>query len=236
MAKREVELVDASPLSPSVVGLRFRCLDGAPLAFTAGQWVNLHVSAAGAEHRRAYSIAGLSPPDRPDLFDLAVTHVEGGVVSSTLHAASPGYRCLMDGPHGLFTRTGLLEQPALFIGTGSGLAPLRAMLHEALGLPTRPRLEVLFGCRTQADILWRDELEAMAADGAASVYVTLSRPDADWQGMRGYVQEHVAAVVGTGPRPHVFICGLSPMVKGVRATLKRDLGYDRKRIHSERFD
>lgn len=37
-------------------------------------------------------------------------------------------------------------------------------------------------------------------------------------------------------RPHVFVCGLSEMVNDVRDLLKQSLGYDRKHIHSERYD
>jgi NAD(P)H-flavin reductase len=95
----------------------------------------------------------------------------------------------------------------------------------------------LFGCRSQADILWREQLEQLAAEEPLfQLSVTLSRPDPAWPGRRGYVQEHVVELARTLAQPHVFICGLSRMVSEVRAVCKGTLGLDRKHIHSERYD
>lgn len=100
-----------------------------------------------------------------------------------------------------------------------------------------PPVALLFGVRTQEDILWREQLEAWAArDPRFQLAVTLSRPDQGWQGRAGYVQAHLRELSAALGEPHVFICGLSRMVSEVRAVCKGELGYDRKRIHSERYD
>jgi NAD(P)H-flavin reductase len=111
------------------------------------------------------------------------------------------------------------------------------MLTQLWPGPTHPPITLLFGVRSQADILWREELEQWAArDPQFKLEVTLSRPDAGWSGRVGYVQAHAAALARELGEPHVFICGLSRMVGEVRALCKGELGYDRKRIHSERYD
>jgi CDP-4-dehydro-6-deoxyglucose reductase, E3 len=218
-------------LSPSVRSLSLSVIDQAgpladqagregPFGFVAGQWVNLHVRTAdGGSEKRAYSIAS-GPGVWP--LELAVTHVVDGIVSPLLHAVGVGDELSCDGPYGFFTREGAARQaPALFVATGTGLSPLRSMLIDLLADPTHAPVTVLFGARTQADILWRDELQAVAArDPRIRVEVTLSRPEPGWQGRVGYV----------------LICGLSPMVTEVRALCKTELGYDRRRIHSERYD
>ena len=144
----------------------------------------------------------------------------------------------MDGPHGFFTRERERDQPALFVATGTGLCPLRAMLQEELARASDgPPLGLLFGCRSQADILWRDELQAWStAHARFQTWVTLSRCDEQWGGARGYVQAHLGAALEALGRPHVFVCGLSKMVGEVRAVLKQQHGYDRKLVHSERYD
>ena len=207
-----------------------------PFQFTAGQWLNLHVRTPdGGTEKRAYSIAS-GPPAWP--IELAVTHVIDGTVSPLLHAIRAGDELSCDGPYGFFTREGDVRRaPALFVGTGTGLSPLRSMLLDLLADPQHAPVTVLFGARTQADILWRDELHAAATrDPKIRIEVTLSRPDQDWRGRSGYVQAHVAELSAALVAPHVFICGLSPMVTEVRALCKAELGYDRKRIHSERYD
>lgn len=231
-SRRLLELVGARSLAPNVRELRLRVVEGAPLVYAAGQWLKLYL---GDGLDRDYSIASASDPSRPGELELAVTLVEGGPGSQLLHAMPLGARVWSSGPSGFFVREpehrGL---PALFVATGTGLAPIRAMLQEELRSPAGPPLRLLFGCRTPADLLWRDELDAWAASRARFRWeATLSRPPEGWTGRSGYVQAHLHELV-QGPA-HVYVCGLSRMVGEVRAALKR-LGLDRRSIHSERYD
>lgn len=221
-------------LSPSVRSLRLAFADG-PLSFTAGQWVDLYVETAQGTQKRAYSIA--SAPHDANL-ELAVTLVSTGAASPVLHGLREGSELAVDGPYGFFTLDQpLAATPCLFVATGTGLSPLRSMLFAWQKRAVRPPITLLFGVRTQADILWGDELAAWARDYPEfSLQVTLSRPEASWTGRAGYVQHHVAELARALGEPHVFVCGLNHMVSEVRALCKGELGYDRRRIHSERYD
>jgi CDP-4-dehydro-6-deoxyglucose reductase, E3 len=223
-------LVAARALSPSVQSLSLDL--PAEFVFVAGQWLHVHVETAQGAEKRAYSIAS-GPGERP--VEIAVTKVAEGVVSPLLCTLEPGAALRVDGPHGFFTRDDP-RAPALFVGTGTGLSPLRSMLTELLADPGHPPVTLLFGVRTQADILWREQLQQWTRDANFRLEITLSRPDASWTGRTGYVQKHVAELARALGEPHVFICGLSPMVGDVRTICKQELGYDRKRIHSERYD
>jgi NAD(P)H-flavin reductase len=230
VVERTGRVVAARALSPSVHSVS---LDVPELAFVAGQWLHLHVQTGQGTEKRAYSIAS-GPGQQP--VELAVTNVEQGLVSPLLCKLAVGDALRVDGPHGFFTRDDP-GQPALFVGTGTGLSPLRSMLSELLQDADHPPVTLLFGVRTQADILWREQLEQWAErDPKFRLEVTLSRPDAGWSGRTGYVQGHVAELARALGEPHVFVCGLSPMVGAVRTLCKQELGYDRKRIHSERYD
>ena len=236
-ARRTAELLQAQTLSPTVKAFVFRCADGEPLSYAAGQWLNFDVPTAQGVLRRAYSIASAPDLEHPERFEIAVTRVvDGGAASCALHELRPGAELAIDGPHGFFTREQERVLPALFVGTGTGVCPLRAMIADELRAPDGPPLALLFGCRSEADILWRSELEAWAARHPRfSLHVTLSRGGESWPGLRGYVQHHVKALIGD-TRPHVYVCGLTKMISEVRRTLKQDLGYDRRMIHSERYD
>lgn len=231
--ERRARVVRARALSHNVRALELE-LDSA-VAYRAGQWINLYVPTPAGLAKRAYSIAS-GPAAQP--IELAITRVDEGVASPVLHTLEVGAELAWDGPHGLFTRDGAAAlAPSLFVATGTGVCPLRSMLSELLRTRDHPPLTLLFGVRTQADILWRAEFEDWAArDPGFRFEVTLSRPDAHWRGRVGYVQAHVAELARTLGEPHVFICGLSGMVGEVRALCKGELGYDRKRIHSERYD
>jgi ferredoxin-NADP reductase len=235
---RTLELLSVQQLSPSVKALVLRCVDGQPLSYIAGQWLNFDVPTASGVVRRAYSIASAPNPEHPDRIEIAVTRVgDRGSASPALHALQPGARLEVDGPHGFFTREPTRALPALLIGTGTGVCPLRAMLEEELRQPDGPALELLFGCRTEADILWREQLQAWTKSHPRfSLHVSLSKPSAGWSGEHGYVQSHLVRLIDPSARPHVYVCGLTKMVSDVRRVLKEHLGYDRKLIHSERYD
>jgi ferredoxin-NADP reductase len=234
---REVVVRQSQQLSRNVRGLTLGCVDGAPLAYVPGQWVNLELDVGGRLDKRAYSIASAPNPAAPESFEIAVTWVDDGLVSRALHALPEGSVLKLDGPHGFFTREGLTQLPALFVGTGTGICPLRAMLQAELAADSGPPLQLLFGVRHEQDILYRSELEALAARNPRfAFHVTLSRPDEHWRGLRGYVQTQLPALLEGRDKPHVYVCGLSNMVGGVRKVLKEQLGYERRLIHSERYD
>ncbi len=233
----DLRLASARALAPSVRELAFERVDGAPLDFLPGQWVNLFLPSPDGEVKRSYSIA--SAPDGSPRAALAVTRVDGGMASAVLHALPPGAVVRAAGPHGFFTRLADDPTPALLVGTGTGLAPIRSMVAAAVAAGSTAPLSVLFGVRHEEDVLWRDELERWAADQpGVRVEITLSRPRASWAGRRGWVQEHVPALwteLGD-PTAHVWVCGLERMVKAVRELARGPLGIDRKRVHQEKYD
>jgi ferredoxin-NADP reductase len=189
--------------------------------------------------QRSYSIASPPDPTRPTEIELAITRVEGGPVSCALHELPIGTTIETDGPFGFFTRAGApAEQSALFVGTGTGVTPLRSMLLDELAREREgSKVVLLFGCRTEADIIYRSELEALARAASRFRYeITLSRPSPEWTGFSGYVQTHLARLVAELSPMQVYVCGLSKMVQDVRRILKETHGFDRKQIHTERYD
>lgn len=241
--RRTVELAETSGLSPNVRRFVFRTLDGSHVDYLAGQWMKLYLP-NGLD--RDYSVA--SPPGEPgregsDRIELAITRVEGGPGTSALFELSPGARLEMLGPSGLFVREDRhRDVPAIYVATGTGLAPMRAMLHEEFRRDEATEQVLLYGCRTEADLLFRDEFEAFSARFPRFRYLpTLSRADDAWAGRRGYVQRHLPELVEAlrrpdGTPPHVYICGLTRMIDDTRRVLKEDLGVDRRFIHTERYD
>jgi NAD(P)H-flavin reductase len=97
---------------------------------------------------------------------------------------------------------------------------------------------VLLGVRHEDDLLYRDELEALAAAHSNLRFVpTLSRGDDSWSGRRGWVQTHVPDLWrALGDDAHLYVCGLERMVKAVREVVRKELGAPRERVHSERYD
>jgi ferredoxin-NADP reductase len=246
----EIEIRSIRQLAPNVKEFVFSRTDNRPLQYAPGQWLNLVLPMAGGEIRRAYSIA--SPPRGTASFELAVTEVVGGPGSGYLCGLETGARLRAIGPQGFFTREPLDPSPALLVATGTGVTPLRAMMLAALAAgdrrapqasgPTSPTMWLLVGVRHERDMLYRDELEALARiHPHFRVMFTLSQAGPAWTGRRGYVQLHLRALweelsAVSSSEPHVYICGLEKMVGAVRHLFRKELGVPRQRVHSERYD
>jgi len=239
----DARIVAARKLTPGVRELVLERADGQPFRYEAGQWVNLVLHLPEGEIKRAYSIA--SAPTGSPRFEIAVTRVEGGPGSEYLHRMDEGAIVHAIGPHGLFTRDPADPTPALFVATGTGLTPLRSMLHAALRAGSQAPMWILFGARYEEDILYREELEALARGSDRIRYeITLSQGSPAWAGRRGYVQAHVpelyrelaARSLSPSAPPQIYICGLERMVKSVRELARGELGADRRHVHVERYD
>jgi ferredoxin-NADP reductase len=252
-------LVRSAALSELTKHLEFEMKGVLRFGFVAGQWLSFKTNLPdGEEITRAYSIA--SPPADDNRFALCLNRVQDGFMSNFLCDMKEGDEIRCQGPFGDF----ILRPPmrdTIFIATGTGIAPLRSMLHwlfasnPKLGTPESDRdgrgrpssidaqarhqehqLYLIFGNRTEKDIYYHDEFQRLARDQANFHYMpTLSRGGPEWKGLRGYVQEHVPAVVKGRPDMHAYICGLDKMVKANRELLK-SLGWDRKSILYEKYD
>jgi len=205
--------------------------------FVPGQWLSVKANTPeGEEMTRAYSIA--SPPAENGHLALCLNRVHDGYMSNYLCSLDAGAEVSFQGPFGNF----ILHPPVrdtLFVATGTGIAPLRSMLHWLLAEHDRHRgrqFWLLFGARRKQDIYYREEFEQLAAQHANFHFLpTLSRGEAEWKGLRGYAQEHVPGIVGTRTDMHAYICGVAKMVKANRELLK-SLGWDRTSIRYERYD
>jgi CDP-4-dehydro-6-deoxyglucose reductase, E3 len=235
-------LKEARMMGPRVRSLVFEREDETPFVFEAGQWVQLifpFTDDKSRAVRRSYSIA--SPPQGTSRFELAVTKVDDGPGSSFLHDAAPGTTLNVKGPAGHFTRPFETAAPTLFIATGTGVAPFRGMIRDALFQGRTEPLWLLFGVRSPDELLYGDEFATLAkAHPCFRFEPSLSRPPSEWTGRRGYVQTHVKALWSELSTSHegarAYICGMKKMLTAAREVLRVELGVDRKRVHLEPYD
>jgi ferredoxin-NADP reductase len=229
-------LVRSLPLSALTKHLEFEVVGVNRFGFVAGQWLSFrHQKSDGEEITRAYSIS--SPPDS-NRFALCLNRVQDGFMSNFLCDMKEGEEVSLAGPFGDF----ILHPPmrdTIFIATGTGIAPFRSMLHWLFADEIRhegKQLWLLFGNRYERDIYYHEEFLRLAEEHSNFRYLpTLSRPDERWQGLHGYVQQHVREIVEGRSDVHAYICGLNKMVKANRELLK-SLGWDRKSIRYEKYD
>ncbi len=236
MQTLKAKLLDWRELAPEVHHFQFEVPGVEDLHFTPGQFISVIEQKGGKEITRAYSIAS---PRAGNRFELCLNRVPDGLVSSWLFQLKPGDEVEMHEPLGYFT----LRHPgrrAVFVATGTGIAPFRSMLLDHLPR-TQPKITLLFGVRHEANLLYRDELEQLAGEYQSFSFMpTVTRPSPAWQGRTGRVQTHLDEALALRTPDElsnvdVYICGLREMVDNVRKELK-ERGFDRKQIIYEKYD
>lgn len=228
----KAKLIDVREIAPNVRHFVFEVPEVRDFYFVPGQFVSLTHILDGKEITRPYSIASKPGGNR---FDLCLNLVEDGLFSPWLFSLEPGDEIETSAPLGFF----VLRNPqhdALFVATGTGIAPIRSMLEAWLGQDDPRKLTLLYGVRYEYGLLYRDEFEELAGKHPNFDFrPTLSRPEPAWRGRTGHVQAHLVEAVEERPDMDVYICGLKAMVDDVRALLK-GMGFDRKQIIYEKYD
>ncbi len=220
--------------------VRSLVLDASPardVGFRPGQHLTVRVEVDGQPMERCYSIA--SSPTRPERLTLTVKRVPCGPVSTWLHDGfGVGDRLHVRGPFGLFS---MLEHPApkyLFLSAGSGITPVMSMTRALQDRPGASDVAFVHSARTPADLIFRDELESMAATHdwlSVTLVCEGDAPGETWSGPRGRLTRTcLEAAVPDLVEREVFICGPEPYRQAVRDLLA-SAGVAPGRCHEESY-
>ena len=158
---------------------------------------------------RNYSVA--SWQDGTPRFELIVTNLVGGKMSDYLFKeAKIGDEFVYRGPMGVFTLPDdLTERDIYFVSTGSGISPFRSMIND-IYINKRPfkNIKLFFGTRTEADIVYRDELELIDQNLPGFEYIpTLSQEKVSGIA-EGYVHNHYLKLIDSlDEKPILYNCG-----------------------------
>ena len=147
-----------------------------------------------------------------------------GIASNYLCDLAPGDTVAVTGPAG---KTFLLpDDPSshlILLATGTGIAPFRAFLkriYEELPAWTG-QVWLFFGVRTEAECLYREELDAFRGRPGYHVVYAFSREQQTADGLRMYVQHRMLGHLDElsplliQDNAYMFICGLKGMEGGI---------------------
>lgn len=228
--------------------LEFEVPELEQFSFEAGQFLStIAIDGHGKQRTRAYSIASAPCGNR---FDLCVDRVHAGFFSNHLSRLMPGETMQFNGPHGFF----VLHTPpvdTLLIAAGTGIAPMRGFVEHLFPSEAADRSQgahfwLLHEARHESELYYARYFEKTAPEHPNFHYLpTVTHPSKDWEGLRGHVQTHARRLLQEHPTilarnndaapMHAYICGLNEMV-AVNRQLLKDLGWDSRRIHCERYD
>ncbi|HEV3485397.1 MAG TPA: FAD-binding oxidoreductase, partial [Vicinamibacterales bacterium] len=208
--------------------------------FRPGQYVSLGVVGEAGLIQRPYSIVSLDGDrDRVELF---IRRVPDGALSSRLWRLPIGARVRVGQPKGLFVLDEADSRPRLFIGTGTGLAPLLAMLEAIMERGDGATSVLIHGVSYRDELAYGYRIASWMATGLPLVYrPTLSRPDdprnAGWRGLTGRADTAIGRLLVEMPflRGGVaYMCGNGSMVD-ICTKMLVDSGLAPQDVRAEQF-
>jgi ring-1,2-phenylacetyl-CoA epoxidase subunit PaaE len=223
--------------------------------YYAGQYLTFKLQIDGQEVRRAYSMS--SAPLEGNLA-ISVKKVPGGRASNYLHdKIQVGDTLQVAKPEGRFIPMIQSEKKRTwyFFAAGSGITPIMSIIKTVLEEEPMSTVYLLYGSRTDADIIFKDKLNGMANLYAQQLHVeyVLSKPVKDgsalfglirksnWAGKKGRITEEMVSdwlnenvPFGAETEAQYYICGPEGMAEAVKDALMRR-GTHQKQVHTELF-
>jgi ferredoxin-NADP reductase len=189
-------------------------LDGRNFAYRAGQHVLL--GDHGQPDRRPYSIAGAPVhASRHGSLEFLIQVVEDESPGPHLRRLQRGAAVDVEGPAGDFVLPETHAARYLFVGGGTGIAPLRAMAWQVMETQPAARVSLVQSARTPEELAYTAELRAAAAAGRLDLLETVTRTDeGGWTGARGRLDAVQLAPLFS-PEALCFVCGPDSLVEDV---------------------
>ena len=226
----------------------FRFIGISPTLFNykPGQFVTLNLNINDRIVKRAYSIS--STPSRPHTLEITVKRVPApadipdappGLVSNWLHDhLKVGDEITLTGPSGKFTCVDDHATKLLFISAGSGITPMMSMSRWALDTVANRDITFVHSARSPRDIIYRKELEAMAANHSnfhLALTITRQTKGDPWWGFQGRLNEVLLPAISPDFKERIiYVCGPDSFMKGVK-NLVEGLGFPMQNYYQESF-
>jgi len=220
----------------STITLRLVAREGYLPPFQAGQYINLFTEINGVRTSRPYSIS--SPPHQTGYYDITIRQVADGFVSDHLiNGIKTGEKLESSSPAGQFYHNPLFHgKDLIFLAGGSGITPFMSMIREVTDRGLDRHMHLIYGCRTEDDIVFGAELKERAAEFSnLDLSLVISEPTGGYGGPSGFItRELIQKQIGSLENRMFYVCGPEAMYRFVLGELEK-LEIPGRRIRREVF-
>ncbi len=216
--KLPVRVAAMERLAPDVMRVQLQPPAGQRLHYAAGQYVDVLLP---GNRRRSYSLA-TPAQEGQELLELHIRHLPGGLFTDQVFGKLKARDVLrMEGPFGTFgMHDGASVAPAILLASGTGFAPIKALVEQLLATGSERRIHLYWGGRAQRDLYlhalclaWEKTLQGRLT----YVPVLSDSPEADgWVGRTGWVHQAVLQDHADLSQHEVYACGAPAMVDAAR--------------------
>ena len=230
LRKMRCRVAEIEDVTHDIRRVRLEIDVGGPFAFTAGQYASLTFVGQPA---RDYSMA--NTPGDPVL-EFHIRRVPDGAVSNFVgDALQPGDEVRVEGPYGSSWLRDAHRGPIVALAGGSGLAPIKSIVEQALAAGMPQDIHLYFGVRDERDLYFEDRFTALAQEYPNLHFVpVLSEPAGDSVRRTGFLHEAVAADFDDLDGAKVYLAGPPPLVEAATDILRK-LGARAEDIHADAF-
>jgi len=202
-------------VADDVVVLRLKLPANERLQFLAGQYIEFLLKDG---KRRAFSIA--NAPHDDGFLQLHVRLIAGGEFTGHVFGAMKEKDILrFQGPYGSFFLREESAKPMILLAGGTGFAPIKALVEDALHRNARRPMEIYWGARNRAGLYLPDLPRQWAAAHGHVRYIPVlsdATPADAWDGRSGLVHRAVLEDHADLSAYQVYACGAPAMIDAAR--------------------
>jgi ferredoxin-NADP reductase len=230
LMKFETKIQEIIPRTADITSYRFA--RPSDLGYKPGQFFFVTLKQDGKELSKHFSFS--SSPTEKSFFEFT-KRLTDHEYSTALKAAKVGDWARIDAPYGQFTFEGEYAKIALLAG-GIGITPFMSICKNATDKGLESRITLFFGCRTEDDIPFRQELESMQqANKNLKVHLVLNQPNSDWKGATGIITADMIQKELPDYKDNVFYCCGPPGMVTAMEKLITSIGLPQTQLKLEYF-
>jgi CDP-4-dehydro-6-deoxyglucose reductase len=217
-------------LNNSVIEVSLRLPPNSNFGYNSGQYVNITKGTI----KRSYSVANAYKES--GVLTFLIKKYENGLMSNYwFDEAKENDLLRIEGPIGSFFLRETQAENIIFLATGTGVAPIKAILESIVESPKKlsnKKIWIFTGARNQNDIFWQpNELNEIPN---LKYIPVLSRASEDWEGEKGYVQDVLIKQNILLENAQVYACGSNTMIESAKKLLI-EKGLNKTNFFSDAF-
>lgn len=219
-------------VAPDVMVLHLKLPASERLQFLAGQYIDILMKGG---QRRSFSMA--NPPHDDAFLQLHVRNYGGPFSEYVFQRMKEKEILRFEGPLGTFFLREDSDKPALLLASGTGFAPLKAIIEHAIHAGLKRPMTLYWGGRRPADLYMNALAEGWEREHDIRYVPVVSEalPEDGWNGRTGFVHRAVMEDIPDLSGYQVYACGAPPMVEAAHRDFTTQCGLPEDEFYSDAF-
>ncbi|MFM0212246.1 CDP-6-deoxy-delta-3,4-glucoseen reductase [Paraburkholderia sediminicola] len=231
-------IVGLDKAAPDVMIVKLRLPMNENMLYMAGQHISMILN---EKVERMYSIANACRPEGVTELELHIRHLPGGAFTDRLfNEFKVRMLSRFEGPLGTFFIREHSAKPMIFLASGTGFAPIKAMMEDVInkGINKDRKVDFYWGARNRRDLYMYDLAQQWARDHTNIRFIpVLSEPTSEcaWDGAVGFVHQQVISDHPDLSSHQIYACGAPVMVRAARNDFVAQCNADPKDFYADEF-